>query len=152
MSSSSRIILALAAGAVLGASITLTHAVLAERQAAQATGLPLDDLRSFVQILDKVKAEYVEPVDDKTLLQNALRGMLSGLDPHSAYLDKTEFKDMNVVTTGKFGGLGIEVQLQGGLVRVVSPIDDTPAAKAGIKPGDLIVKIDDAPVQGMTIN
>src|SRR5581483_10846079 len=108
--------------------------------------------RSFVQILDKVKAEYVEPVDDKTLLQNALRGMLSGLDPHSAYLDKSEFKDMNVVTTGKFGGLGIEVQLQGGLVRVVSPIDDTPAAKAGIKPGDLIVKIDDAPVQGMTIN
>jgi len=152
MSSSSRVILALAAGAVLGASVTLTHAVLAERQAAAATGLPLDDLRSFVQILDKVKAEYVEPVDDKTLLQNALRGMLSGLDPHSAYLDKTEFKDMNVVTTGKFGGLGIEVQLQGGLVRVVSPIDDTPAAKAGIKPGDLIVKIDDAPVQGMTIN
>ncbi|HZR36553.1 MAG TPA: S41 family peptidase [Nevskia sp.] len=152
MSSSSRVILALAAGAVLGASVTLTHAVLAERQAAAATGLPLDDLRSFVQILDKVKAEYVEPVDDKTLLQNALRGMLSGLDPHSAYLDKSEFKDMNVVTTGKFGGLGIEVQLQGGLVRVVSPIDDTPAAKAGIKPGDLIVKIDDAPVQGMTIN
>jgi carboxyl-terminal processing protease len=152
MSSSSRVILALAAGAILGASVTLTHAVLAERQAAQATGLPLDDLRSFVQILDKVKAEYVEPVDDKTLLQNALRGMLSGLDPHSAYLDKTEFKDMNVVTTGKFGGLGIEVQLQGGLVKVVSPIDDTPAAKAGIKPGDLIVKIDDAPVQGMSIN
>ena len=144
--------LALAAGVVLGASVTLTHAVLAERQAAQATGLPLDDLRSFVQILDKVKAEYVEPVDDKTLLQNALRGMLSGLDPHSSYLDKTEFKDMNVVTTGKFGGLGIEVQLQGGLVKVVSPIDDTPAAKAGIKPGDLIVKIDDAPVQGMSIN
>jgi carboxyl-terminal processing protease len=144
--------LALAAGAVLGASVTLTHAVLAERQAAQITGLPLDDLRSFVQILDKVKAEYVEPVDDKTLLQNALRGMLAGLDPHSAYLDKSEFKDMNVVTTGKFGGLGIEVQLQGGLVRVVSPIDDTPAAKAGIKPGDLIVKIDEAPVQGMTIN
>lgn len=152
MSSSSRVILALAAGAILGASVTLTHAVLAERQAAQATGLPFDDLRSFVQILDKVKAEYVEPVDDKTLLQNALRGMLAGLDPHSAYLDKSEFKDMNVVTTGKFGGLGIEVQLQGGLVRVVSPIDDTPAAKAGIKPGDLIVKIDDAPVQGMTIN
>ena len=84
MSSSSRVILALAAGVVLGASVTLTHAVLAERQAAQATGLPLDDLRSFVQILDKVKADYVEPIDDKTLLQNALRGMLSGLDPHSA--------------------------------------------------------------------
>jgi carboxyl-terminal processing protease len=152
MSSSSRVILALAAGAVIGAGATLTHGVLAERQAAQSQTLPLDDLRSFVQILDKVKADYVEPVDDKTLLQNALRGMLSGLDPHSAYMDKDEFKDMNVVTTGKFGGLGIEVQMTGGLVKVVSPIDDTPAAKAGIKPGDLIVKIDDAPVQGMNIN
>jgi carboxyl-terminal processing protease len=153
MSSSSRVILALTAGVVLGASITITHGVLAERQAAQSqTGLPFDELRSFVQILDKVKAEYVEPVDDKTLLQNALRGMLAGLDPHSAYLNKEEYRDMNVVTTGKFGGLGIEVQMQDGLVKVVSPIDDTPAAKAGIKPGDLIVKIDDAPVQGMSLN
>lgn len=153
MSSSSRVLLALTAGVVLGASITITHGVLAERQAAQAqASLPFDDLRSFVQILDKVKAEYVEPVDDKTLLQNALRGMLSGLDPHSAYLNKEEYKDMNVVTTGKFGGLGIEVQMQDGLVKVITPMDDTPAAKAGIKPGDLIVKIDDSPVQGMSLN
>jgi carboxyl-terminal processing protease len=156
MSSSSRVVLALTAGVVLGASITLTHGVWAERQAAQSAQAQAiqdrDDLRGFVEVLNKVKADYVEPVDDKTLLQNAMRGMLSGLDPHSAYMDKEEFKDMNVVTTGKFGGLGIEVQMQGGLVRVVSPIDDTPAAKAGIKPGDLIVKIDDAPVQGMTIN
>ena len=153
MSSSSRVLLALTAGVVLGASITITHGVWAERQAAQAqASLPFDDLRSFVQILDKVKAEYVEPVDDKTLLQNALRGMLSGLDPHSAYLNKEEYKDMNVVTTGKFGGLGIEVQMQDGLVKVITPMDDTPAAKAGIKPGDLIVKIDDSPVQGMSLN
>ncbi len=153
MSSSSRVLLALTAGVVLGASITITHGVLAERQAAQAqASLPFDDLRSFVQILDKVKAEYVEPVDDKTLLQNALRGMLSGLDPHSAYMNKEEYKDMNVVTTGKFGGLGIEVQMQDGLVKVITPMDDTPAAKAGIKPGDLIVKIDDSPVQGMSLN
>jgi len=153
MSSSSRVLLALTAGVVLGASITITHGVLAERQAAQAqASLPFDDLRSFVQILDKVKAEYVEPVDDKTLLQNALRGMLSGLDPHSAYLNKEEYKDMNVVTTGKFGGLGIEVQMQDGLVKVITPMDDTPAAKAGIKPGDLIVKIDDSPAQGMSLN
>ena len=153
MSSSFRVTLALAAGVVLGASLTLTHGVLAERQAAQSQGgLPLDELRSFVDVLNKVKADYVEPVDDKTLLQNAMRGMLSGLDPHSGYLDKDEYKDMTVVTTGKFGGLGIEVQMQGGLVKVVSPIDDTPAAKAGIKPGDLIVKIDDEPVQGMSIN
>ena len=153
MSSSTRVILALTAGVVLGASITITHGVLAERQAAQTqASLPYDDLRSFVQILDKVKAEYVEPVDDKTLLQNALRGMLSGLDPHSAYLSKDEYRDMNVVTTGKFGGLGIEVQMQDGLVKVITPMDDTPAAKAGIKPGDLIVKIDDTPVQGMSLN
>ena len=156
MPASSRVVLALTAGVVLGASITLTHGVWAERQAAlsaQAQAIQdRDDLRGFVEVLNKVKADYVEPVDDKTLLQNAMRGMLSGLDPHSAYMDKEEFKDMNVVTTGKFGGLGIEVQMQGGLVRVVSPIDDTPAAKAGIKPGDLIVKIDDAPVQGMSIN
>jgi len=153
MSSSSRVLLTLAAGVILGASITITHGVLAERQAAQAqASLPFDDLRTFVQILDKVKAEYVEPVDDKTLLQNALRGMLSGLDPHSSYMNKEEYKDMNVVTTGKFGGLGIEVQMQDGLVKVVSPIDDTPASKAGIKPGDLIVKIDDTPVQGMSLN
>ena len=156
MSSSSRVALALTAGVVLGASITLTHGVWAERQAAQSAQAQQiqdrDDLRGFVEVLNKVKADYVEPIDDKTLLQNAMRGMLSGLDPHSAYMDKEEFRDMNVVTTGKFGGLGIEVQMQGGLVRVVSPIDDTPAAKAGIKPGDLIVKIDDAPVQGMNIN
>jgi carboxyl-terminal processing protease len=156
MSSSSRVILALTAGVVLGASITLTHGVWAERQAAQSAQSQeiqaRDDLRGFVEVLNKVKADYVEPIDDKTLLQNAMRGMLAGLDPHSAYMDKEEFKDMNVVTTGKFGGLGIEVQMQGGLVRVVSPIDDTPAAKAGIKPGDLIVKIDETPVQGMSIN
>jgi carboxyl-terminal processing protease len=155
MSSSYRITLALVAGVVLGASVTLTHGVLAEHDAVAAQGpggLPMDDLRSFVDVLNKVKADYVEPVDDKTLLQNALRGMLSGLDPHSAYMDKDEYRDMNVTTTGRFGGLGIEVQMQSGLVKVVSPIDDTPAAKAGIKPGDLIVKIDDAPVQGMTIN
>jgi carboxyl-terminal processing protease len=91
-------------------------------------------------------------VDDKTLLENAMRGMLSGLDPHSGYLDKEEFKDMNEITTGKFGGLGIEVQAANGVVKVVSPIDDTPAAKAGIKPGDLIVKIDDQVVKGLSLN
>ncbi|MBL6749672.1 MAG: S41 family peptidase [Nevskia sp.] len=156
MSSSFRISLALALGVVLGAGVTLTHGVLAEHEAIATAqgpgGLPMDDLRSFVDVLNKVKADYVEPVDDKTLLQNALRGMLAGLDPHSAYMDKDEYRDMNVTTTGRFGGLGIEVQMQSGLVKVVSPIDDTPAAKAGLKPGDLIVKIDDAPVQGMTIN
>jgi carboxyl-terminal processing protease len=145
MPSRYRVPAAIAVSFFLGAAVTLTHGVLAEKQAATAAanGLPLDDLRNFVEVLNKVKADYVEPIDDKTLLENAMRGMLSGLDPHSGYLDKEEFKDMNEVTTGKFGGLGIEVQAQNGVVKVVSPIDDTPAAKAGIKPGDLIVKIDD---------
>ncbi|TXH04746.1 MAG: S41 family peptidase [Nevskiaceae bacterium] len=150
MSLFSRTSIALAAGVVLGASITLTHGVFADKDKNVDT-LPVKDLQTFVEILNRVKSDYVEPVDDKTLLENAVRGMLAGLDPHSAYLDKDEFKDMNIVTTGKFGGLGIEVQMQDGFVRVVSPIDDTPAAKAGVKPGDLIVKIDDTPVKGLTL-
>jgi carboxyl-terminal processing protease len=141
---------AVAAGAILGVSLTLTHGVLADKDKSDNT-LPIKDLQTFVEILNRVKSDYVEPVDDKVLLENAVRGMLAGLDPHSAYLDKEEFKDMNVITTGKFGGLGIEVQMQDGFVRVVSPIDDTPAAKAGIKPGDLIVKIDDTPVKGLSL-
>ncbi|NKF20702.1 S41 family peptidase [Solimonas marina] len=153
MPRSYRVPLALAAGALLGAAATLTQSVLADKPQSTATDtLGFRDLQTFVEILNRVKADYVEPVDDKTLIENAERGMISGLDPHSAYMDKDEYKDMNVITTGKFGGLGIEVQMQDGFVRVVSPIDDTPAAKAGIKPGDLIVKIDDTPVKGLTLN
>ncbi|MDH4457134.1 MAG: S41 family peptidase [Nevskia sp.] len=150
MSSSTRVSLALLAGVVLGVSATLTHGVFAEKQ-APAEALPLKDLQTFVEILNRVKSDYVEPVKDETLLENAVRGMLAGLDPHSSYLDKSEYKDLNASTTGKFGGLGIEVQLSNGLVKVVSPIDDTPAAKAGVKAGDLIVKIDDTPVKGLTL-
>jgi len=150
MSPSYRIPLALAAGILIGASVTLTQGVLADRPKADA--LPFKELQTFVEILNRVKADYVEPVEDKVLLENAVRGMLSGLDPHSAYLDKEEFKDMNIATSGKFGGLGIEVQLQNGFVRVVAPIDDTPAAAAGIQPGDLIVKIDDTPVKGLSLS
>ncbi len=147
-----RIPLALAAGALIGASVTLTQGVFADKARPSADALGFKDLQTFVEILNRVKADYVEPVDDKTLIENAVRGMLGGLDPHSAYLDKDEFKDMNAVTTGKFGGLGIEVQMQNGFVRVISPIDDTPAAKAGVKPGDLIVKIDETPVKGLSLS
>lgn len=150
MSPSYRIPLALAAGALIGASVTLTQGVFAERPKAEP--IPFKELQTFVEILNRVKSDYVEEVDDKTLLENAVRGMLTGLDPHSAYLDKEEFKDMNIATSGKFGGLGIEVQLQNGFVRVVAPIDETPAARAGIQPGDLIVKIDDTPVKGLSLN
>jgi carboxyl-terminal processing protease len=121
----------------------------AERQSADA--LPLKDLQAFVEILNRVKSDYVEPVSDDKLIENAVRGMIGGLDPHSNYMDKDEFKEMNATTTGKFGGLGIEVQMKDGLVYVVSPIDDTPAAKAGVQSGDYIVKINDDPVRGLTL-
>jgi carboxyl-terminal processing protease len=143
--------LVLAAGIFIGAGATLTQGVLADKTAKGGDTLPFRDLQTFVEILNRVKSDYVEPVEDKTLLENAVRGMLAGLDPHSSYLDEKEFKDINISTTGKFGGLGIEVQMQNGFVRVVSPIDDTPAAKAGVQPGDLIIKIDETSVKGLTL-
>lgn len=138
------------ASALVGAGITLTTGVFAVKETSN-DALPLKDLQAFVEILNRVKSDYVEPVEDDKLLENAVRGMLSGLDPHSSYLDKEEFKDMNTATTGKFGGLGIEVQMKDGLVLVVSPIDDTPAFKAGIQAGDYIVKIGDDPVRGLSL-
>ncbi len=113
--------------------------------------LPLDELRLFVQVFDQIRQAYVEEVDDETLLENAIKGLLGGLDPHSAYLDKESFGDLQEHTTGEFGGLGIEVGLEGGFVRVIAPIDDTPAQKAGIQAGDLIIKLDDQSVQGMSL-
>jgi carboxyl-terminal processing protease len=113
--------------------------------------LPLEDLQRFTSVVEHIRKYYVEPVDDKTLFEYAIRGMLTGLDPHSAYLDPSEFSDLRVSTTGKFGGLGIEVTMEQGAVRVISPIDDTPATKAGIKAGDLIIRLDDTPVKGLTL-
>lgn len=139
-------------GLVLGVSINVGHSVFAERDKPVAVSLPLDDLRAFTEVMNKIKTDYVESVDDKTLLQNAIRGMLSGLDPHSAYLDKEAFKDLQVSTTGEFGGLGIEVGMEDGAVKVIAPIDDTPAQQAGIQSGDLIIRIDDTPVKGMTLS
>ncbi|HUW29380.1 MAG TPA: S41 family peptidase [Sulfuriferula sp.] len=138
------------AGVMLGAALTLNYSAVADREAGQA--LPLDELRTFAEVYGKIKSDYVEPVDDKTLINSAINGMLSGLDPHSAYMNADEFKDLQVGTQGEFGGLGIEVGMEDGFVKVVSPIDDTPAFKAGLKPGDLIIKLDDTPVKGMTIN
>ena len=113
--------------------------------------LPLDELRTFAEVMDRVKAAYVEPIDDKTLLENAIKGMLSNLDPHSAYLEPKAFAELQESTSGEFGGLGIEVGMEDGFVKVVSPIDDTPASKAGIQPGDLIVKIDGQPTKGLSM-
>ncbi len=114
--------------------------------------LPLKELRLFAEIFNNIRTSYVETVDDKTLLQNAIRGMLSGLDPHSAYLDSKVFEELQINTSGEFGGLGIEVQMDNGFVRVVTPIDETPAFRAGLKSGDLIMKLDDKPVKGMSLD
>ncbi|WAH58461.1 S41 family peptidase [Pseudomonas silvicola] len=113
--------------------------------------LPLDELRTFAEVMDRIKAAYVEPVDDKTLLENAIKGMLSNLDPHSAYLGPEDFQELQESTSGEFGGLGIEVGVEDGFIKVVSPIDDTPASKAGIEAGDLIVKINGQPTRGQTM-
>ncbi len=118
--------------------------------AGKAT-LPLDELRTFAEVLERIKSAYVEPIDDKTLLENAIKGMLSNLDPHSAYLEPEDFKELQESTSGEFGGLGIEVGQEDGLLKVISPIDDTPAARAGIEAGDLIVKIDGQPTKGWTL-
>ena len=125
---------------------------IGEAESPEAEALPLDELRTFTEIFAKIKSDYVEQVDDKELLENAVRGMLEGLDPHSAYLDGDSYKDLQEGTSGEFGGLGIEVGMENGFVKVISPIDDTPAQKAGIKAGDLIIKLDDRSVKGMSLN
>ena len=144
-------------GFVLGAMVSICGSVLAEKESAVSSKaevmqtLPFDELRTFTEIFGRIKQDYVEPVSDKKLLEDAIRGMLSGLDPHSAYLVDEEYKELQEGTTGQFGGLGIVVGMENGFVKVVSPIDDTPAQKAGIKSGDLIVRLDDKPVKGMTL-
>ena len=136
-------------GVMIGAALTLNYSAIAEREPEP---LPLEDLRAFSEIFGKIKSDYVEPVEDKKLITEAINGMLSGLDPHSAYLDNEAFKELQVGTQGEFGGLGIEVGMEDGFVKVVSPIEDTPAFKAGVKSGDLVIKLDDTPVKGMTLN
>lgn len=120
-------------------------------QKQQDASLPLEELRTFAEVLDRIKSAYVEPVDDKTLLESAITGMLSELDPHSSYLKPDALKELQSTTSGEFGGLGLEVGMENGFVKVTSPIDDSPAQKAGIKAGDLIIKLDDAPVKGMSL-
>ena len=103
------------------------------------------------EVFGRIKSDYVEPVDDKRLIKEAINGMLTGLDPHSAFLDADAFKEMQTTTTGKFGGLGIEVGVEDGFVKVISPIDDTPAFRAGIKSGDFIIKVDDTSLRGLSL-
>ncbi|MDQ2695800.1 MAG: S41 family peptidase [Pseudomonadota bacterium] len=141
-------------GLILGAALATVPRLWAE-EAEEAEepedALPLDELRTFAEVLDRVKQDYVEGVDDQLLLESAIRGMLAGLDPHSAYLNSDDFRDLQVGTSGEFGGLGIEVGMEDGFVKVISPIDDTPAQRAGIRAGDLIIRLDETPVKGLTL-
>src|SRR5687767_7474756 len=138
-------------GVVIGVAISLNFSAVAQRNTG-AMPLPIEELRAFTEVFGRVKSDYVEPVEDKKLITEAINGMLTGLDPHSSYLDAEAFRELQVGTQGQFGGLGIEVGMEDGFVKVISPIEDTPAHKAGIKPGDLIIKLDDTPVKGMTLN
>src|SRR5256885_1171386 len=138
-------------GVLAGVLLSLNFSAVAQREAARFP-LPVDELRAFAEVFGAIKSSYVEPVEDKKLITEAISGMLTGLDPHSAYLDQDAFRELQVGTQGEFGGLGIEVGMEEGFVKVVSPIEDTPAFRAGVKPGDFIVKIDDTPVKGMVLN
>src|SRR5678816_2276820 len=140
----------IAVGVVAGVLISLNFQAVADR--AGRTTIPYEELRAFTEVFGAIKTNYVEPVEDKKLITEAINGMLTGLDPHSAYLDQEAFKELQVGTQGQFGGLGIEVGMEDGFVKVISPIEDTPAFKAGIKPNDLIIKLDETPVKGMSLN
>jgi carboxyl-terminal processing protease len=124
----------------------------APSESEQQDNLPLDDLRTFAEVFGRIKSDYVEDVDDRALLASAIRGMLGGLDPHSSYLDPDAYRELRVGTTGEFGGLGIEVGMEDGFVKVIAPIDDTPAERAGMQAGDLIVRIDGKPVKGLSLS
>ena len=140
----------IACGAIIGVLISLNLPVFADK--AEKNNLPVDELRTFAEVFGKIKSDYVEPVEDKKLIDEALNGMLTGLDPHSSFLNTEDFKDLNQATQGEFGGLGIEVGMEDGFVKVVSPIEDSPAYKAGLKSGDLIMKLDETSTKGLTLN
>ena len=149
----------LAAAAILGLTlnvmaeedITLTIEKEADTVILEPR-LPLNELRVFAEAFNRISSAYVEEIDDKTLLENAIKGMLSQMDPHSSYLDKDSFNDLQESTSGNYGGLGIEIGMEDGLLKVISPIDDTPAANAGIESGDLIIQLDETPVKGMSLS
>ena len=138
------------AGMAGGVLLSLQFSAMAEK--TTRPNLPVEELRTFAEVFNAIKQGYVEPVEDKKLITHAISGMLSNLDPHSAYLDSDAFKDLQTSTQGEFGGLGIEVGMEDGLVKVISPIEDTPADRAGVKAGDLIFKLDDKLVKGMSLN
>ncbi|MBX9711196.1 MAG: S41 family peptidase [Xanthobacteraceae bacterium] len=152
MRKTSLILLSAAAGAAATLFLTQPRASLMGSTARAAAADTYRQLNLFGDVFDRVRSDYVEKPDDGKLVESAISGMLAGLDPHSSYMDAKSFKDMQVQTRGEFGGLGIEVTMEDGLIKVVSPIDDTPASKAGILANDIITNLDDEAVQGLTLN
>lgn len=152
MGMTARYALILITGIAIGIGASLDHTALAKRNEKQIEPLPLEDLRTFTEVFNRIKSDYVEDVEDKQLLKNAVQGMLTNLDPHSAFLDQESYKEMRIGTEGEFGGLGIEVTMDDGFVKVVSPIEDTPAERAGLKAGDLIIRLNDTAVKGMSLS
>ncbi len=152
MRKTSLILLSAAAGAAVTLLVTQPRVTLVGSSARAAASDTYRQLNLFGDVFERVRTDYVEKPNDSKLVESAISGMLAGLDPHSSYMDAKSFRDMTVQTRGEFGGLGIEVTMEDGLVKVVSPIDDTPASKAGILANDLIVNLDDENVQGLTLN
>jgi len=142
----------LSLGVALGVIAAMSSSVFADRHKSAAAPLPLTELHTFTEVLEKIKNDYVEPVEDKELLESAIQGMVTGLDPHSSYLNAEAYRELQVGTSGQFGGLGIEVGMENGFVKVIAPIDDTPAERAGVVAGDLIIRLDDTAVKGLTLN
>ncbi len=136
---------------IVSSSLLFSGTLLAAEASEPEGSLPIRELRTFADIFGRIKSDYVESISDEKLLEYAIRGMLSGLDPHSAYLDEKSFKQLQEGTSGQFGGLGIEVGMEDGFIKVISPIDDTPAQRAGLESGDLIIRLDDKSVKGMTL-
>src|SRR5438477_9027661 len=136
-------------GTVLGLLLSLNLSVFAQRESRLP--IPYEDLQLLSAVFGKIKSDYVEPVSDDKLIKEAINGMVHGLDPHSDFLDADAFKELQVSTQGKFGGLGIEVGVEDGIIKVISPIEDTPAFRAGVKAGDLIIKIDETATRGMPL-
>ncbi len=139
----------LAVGALAGALTTMQLQAVAR---SAMLPLPLEEVQQLAAVFDRVKAEYVEPVDEKKLINDAIAGMVAGLDPHSQYFDKKSYKEFREETGGRFIGIGIEMGMEDGLIKVVSPIEGSPAFRAGLKPGDLITRIDETPVKGLTVD
>src|ERR1700723_3421164 len=152
MRKTSVILLSAATGAALTLFVTQPRAVMMGSSARASTSDTYRQLNLFGDVFERVRSDYVEKPDDGKLVESAINGMLAGLDPHSSYMDPKSFRDMQVQTRGEFGGLGIEGTMEDGLVKVVAPIDDTPAAKAGVMANDIITKLDDEQVQGLTLN